>query len=188
MTIIIPDVAKSAGTLLALGSHHILMSPMSDLGPIDPQFWEEGELVAAKDIIAAVDYAALKIQESPETYPLYISLLSDVSGIKVQQARAALDSTEELLCEALRSNPDRDAATVEKLSANLTEVLIRRPRTHSALFGFQDAIEAGLPADTCDLDGQQWKIIWSLWTKYYSLMFSEQVRGIYEGRSASLII
>jgi ATP-dependent protease ClpP protease subunit len=38
LTIIVPDKAKSAGTLLALGAHNILMGPTSDLGPIDPQF------------------------------------------------------------------------------------------------------------------------------------------------------
>ena len=65
LTVIIPDHAKSAATLLALGAHHILMSPMSDLGPIDPQFLGEDGLVAAKDIIAAVDNAAQKVQEAP---------------------------------------------------------------------------------------------------------------------------
>jgi ClpP class serine protease len=38
LTIIVPDQAKSAGTLLAMGAHHILMGPTSDLGPVDPQF------------------------------------------------------------------------------------------------------------------------------------------------------
>ena len=52
-------MAKSAATLLTLGAHHIMMGPASDLGPIDPQFFINNELVAAKDIIAAVDDAAI---------------------------------------------------------------------------------------------------------------------------------
>lgn len=59
LTVIVPDRAKSAGTLLAMGAHEILMGPTSDLGPVDPQlqipnthYW-----VAAKDLIAAVDSA-----------------------------------------------------------------------------------------------------------------------------------
>ena len=76
-TVIVPDVAKSAGTLLAMGAHHVLMAPISDLGPIDPQFLMNDSLVAAKDIIAAVDDAAKKVQEAPDTYPLYASLLSN---------------------------------------------------------------------------------------------------------------
>ena len=69
LTVIVPDQAKSAATLLSLGAHHIMMGPASDLGPIDPQFFIDGEWVAAKDIIAAVDNAADKVVESPETYP-----------------------------------------------------------------------------------------------------------------------
>ena len=57
LTVIVPDMAKSAATLLAVGAHYILMGPASDLGPIDPQFLLEGNLVAAKDVIAAFDEA-----------------------------------------------------------------------------------------------------------------------------------
>jgi ClpP class serine protease len=37
LRIIVPDFAKSAGTLMALGANKILMSDTSELGPIDPQ-------------------------------------------------------------------------------------------------------------------------------------------------------
>ena len=35
--VIVPDYAKSAGTLMALGADRIIMSETSELGPIDPQ-------------------------------------------------------------------------------------------------------------------------------------------------------
>ncbi len=35
--IIVPDMAKSAGTLMTFGADQILMSDTSELGPIDPQ-------------------------------------------------------------------------------------------------------------------------------------------------------
>ena len=37
LRVIIPDFAKSAGTLIALGADWIVMSDTSELGPIDPQ-------------------------------------------------------------------------------------------------------------------------------------------------------
>ena len=60
LTVIVSNHAKSAGTLLAMGAHSILMGPTSDLGPVDPQLYAgkvEQPLVAAKDLIAAVDRA-----------------------------------------------------------------------------------------------------------------------------------
>ncbi len=37
LRVIVPDFAKSAGTLMALGADKIVMSDSSELGPIDPQ-------------------------------------------------------------------------------------------------------------------------------------------------------
>ena len=37
LRIIVPDFAKSAGTLMVLGADSVVMSDMSELGPIDPQ-------------------------------------------------------------------------------------------------------------------------------------------------------
>ncbi|MDE3111179.1 MAG: hypothetical protein KGL02_14745, partial [Acidobacteriota bacterium] len=37
LRVIVPDFAKSAGTLMALGAKKIVMSDSSELGPIDPQ-------------------------------------------------------------------------------------------------------------------------------------------------------
>ncbi len=187
LTVIIPDQAKSAATLLAVGAHHILMSPMSDLGPIDPQFLRDNNLIAAKDIIAAVEDAAQKVQEAPDTYPLYASLLSNVDQLMVQQSRSALDRTEDLLLEAIRSNPDRTKGAVECLSVRLKEPLITRPRTHAALFGVQDAIAVGLPAEEADLHGQQWRLLWHLWAKYSNLGAAVGGVRVYEGRRASWV-
>ena len=36
--VIVPDMAKSAGTLMALAANEIIMSDASELGMIDPQF------------------------------------------------------------------------------------------------------------------------------------------------------
>ena len=185
LTVIIPDQAKSAATLLAMGAHHTLMSPSSDLGPIDPQFPLGSGLVSAKDLIAAVDDAAAKVQAAPETYPLYASLLSDVSALMVQQARSALDRTEDLLKEALRSNPDRNPDDVEVLAENLKEPLIARPQTHAALFGFREARDIGLPVLEADLKSDQWQLLWRLWTKYFAMGASTRV---YEGQRASQIL
>lgn len=38
LRVIVPDFAKSAGTLMALGANRIVMSDSSELGTIDPQF------------------------------------------------------------------------------------------------------------------------------------------------------
>lgn len=162
LTVIIPTQAKSAATLLALGAHHLLMAPFSDLGPVDPQFLIGPNLVAAKDIIAAVDAAAEEVRQRPETYPFYAYLLQDISAVLEQQARSAMGRSSDLLLEALRSNPSRTPEQAATLAEALNESLIERPQSHAALFSDNDALAAGLPVIQPDMAGQQWQTLWRL--------------------------
>lgn len=127
LTVIVPNQAKSAGTILLIGAHRILMGPTSDLGPVDPQFYSPGEgrgLYSAKDLLAAVAHAEAAIAKNPDSYPLHVSLLADVTAVMVQQARSALERSEDLVREALISNPDRNAEDVAQIAAALKEKLI----------------------------------------------------------------
>lgn len=187
LTVVVPDQAKSAATLLVLGAHRILMGPSSDLGPVDPQFYlPDGSLAAAKDIIAAVDNATQRVQDAPETYPIHASLLGDITALMVQQAHAALDRTSDLVEEALKSNPDRIPSEVAVLKEKLYTPLIELPKSHAAIFGARDAEEAGLPVVVANPASDQWRLIWHLWGKYFVLM-QRGVR-VYEGRKSSQVI
>ena len=189
LTVVVPEIAKSAATILALGAHRILMGPASDLGPVDPQFpMPDGSLVSAKDMVAAVDRALNDIAKRPDTYPLHSGLLADVNALIVQQARSAIDRTADLVEEALRSNPDRKPATVEKLVEKLSAPLIHGPKSHEAIFGYPEAKKAGLPVERCDPTSEQWQRIWLLWTRYYTLSpIPYGPTRIYEGAFASQI-
>jgi ATP-dependent protease ClpP protease subunit len=184
LAVIVPDRAKSAATLIALGAHEIIMGPTSDLGPIDPQMQLPGkaDLVAAKDIIAAVDDAAAKVQVAKDTYPIYAALLGDVTGILVQQARSAIGRSEDLLKLALESCPARNKAEVDKLHTALKPQLIDLAKAHAAIFGAKEAIAAGLPVKEKHPADPHWQDIWSLWT-YYVVLNSR----VYEGARASQV-
>ena len=186
LTILLADQAKSAATLLTLGSHKILMGPFGDLGPIDPQLLlpsrdGQTQFVSAKDIIASVEDATRRIQDAPESYTLWASLFSNITGIIVQQARTALARSSDQLREALAANPDRDISDIDRLVEQLKGPLIDDPKSHGAVFGFDDAIKAGLPAEKLDASGDHWHDIWRLWSRYAVMGAVD----IYEGRKAS---
>jgi len=183
LTVIIPTEAKSAATLLCLGAHHIVMAPFSDLGPVDPQIWDGQYLVAAKHIVAAVDDAVEKVLAHPNVAPIYQTLLADLDAIVVQEARSALARSNELLDEALRSNPDRTPAETDALRESLQLRLIDRPQSHGALFNADDAAAAGLPVIKADLSSDAWALLWRLWARYFAMGPN---RRIYEGRNASI--
>ena len=184
LTVIVPDQAKSAGTLFVLGADHIYLGPTSDLGPVDPQFQlPNGQLAAARAIIAAVDEAQSRIQKNPETYALHASLLSDISALMVQQARDALARADGQLREALAC-AGRTESEVEELVKELRPPLIEDTPSHSAIISPGDAKEFGLPVLKADPADCQWRAIWRLWAKYYVL----NAARVYEGRRASVVV
>ncbi len=183
-TVIVPDQAKSAGTLLVLGAHHICMGPTSDLGPVDPQFLlVDGSLASARAIIAAVERAEASVQQNPDTYPFHVSLLDPVTALMVEQARDQLARTDDLVMEALASVPGRSEEEVTFLFGVLKDPLIEAPKSHSAVISASDAQGFGLPVEEADPASSRWQAIWRLYMEY--LVLSNL--SVYEGQTASQV-
>lgn len=186
LSVIVPDQAKSAGTLFALGAHHIVMGPTSDLGPVDPQFRDPQNpqrLIAGKTLIRAVEYAEERIAHYPATYPLHVSLLTGVSAALLQTAHDEISRSGELIKEAL-SVTNEDAAAVTNLTERLRTRLVDEPTDHAAIVSADDASEMGLPVKKMAATDEQWQAIWHLWTKYIVL----NALCVYEGVRSSIVI
>ena len=56
--VVVPDYAKSAATLIALGADEIVMAPDAELGPLDAQiaYEHEGVTISALDIARSVEH------------------------------------------------------------------------------------------------------------------------------------
>lgn len=68
----VPRLAKSAGTLIALGADEIHMGMMSELGPIDPQMGN----YPALGLGSAVDYIANLCKKHPEAAEMFSKYLA----------------------------------------------------------------------------------------------------------------
>lgn len=182
LAVIVPNQAKSAGTLLAMGADEIIMGPMSDLGPVDPQFQlpDTGELVGAKTIIDAVQRASEQVEKAPDTYAFHAALLSNVTGLMVERSKDAIARTQALVAEVLRCASSRNETQVKELQARLHKALVEETSDHHTSLGPEEADAHGLPVRILDPASRQWQLIWRLWAKY----FSAQAR-FYEGQTAS---
>ena len=186
--VVVPDIAKSAATIFALGADEIIMGPSSDLGPIDPQVLvPDRGYVSAKEVIAAVDDALTDVSERPGTYALHSALLGmgNVDATLYQFAAAALGQTREIARQALGSNPRRSDESVEALAEKVTERLITDPQAHSAVVGAAEARIVGLPVRELEPRSEWWQEIWTIWTRYFALNVDDKL--IYEGDTASQV-
>ena len=185
LTVIVPDQAKSAGTLFVLGTDQICMGPTSDLGPVDPQFQlSDGSLAAGQAIIAAVEDAERRIEATPQTYPLHASLLADISALMVQQARDAIARAGDQIREALACVESRNSKDLDTLAEALEGPLLGEAQSHATTISADAALGFGLPVRVLSSNDQQWKSIWRLWTKYTVL----NALQVYEGAVASYVV
>lgn len=190
LTVLLPDMAKSAATILCLGADHLVFGPGGDLGPVDPQMrYPNGTLASAKELVEAVDEAERRITANPDTYPLFANLLAEVTMIMVEQARYALARSEALVKESLAALANRAPDDVESLAQALKIPLIDEPTSHSAVISCDAARRFGLPAEAADPGSDAWSIVWALWTRYFTLgAFPVGPVAIYEGDKVSQII
>ena len=196
LTVVVPDMARSAATILCLGAHHILMGPGGDLGPIGPQMLFPGgdgkpavaspAVASAKEVVAAVAEAEERIKVNPDSFPLFASLLSDATMLMVEQARAALSRSGALMQEASRAQ-GRSEEDVQSIGLQtLEEPLIDAPASHSAVISADHAAGCGLPADRADVGSERWRLIWRLRTRHCALgCWPMGGRAIHEGARAS---
>lgn len=77
--VIIPQIAMSAGTMIALFSKAILMGEQSCLGPVDPQY----NGVACQAIIDEFEKAKEEVINNPDTIGLWQTLIAKYPGATI---------------------------------------------------------------------------------------------------------
>lgn len=81
---IIPGMAKSAGTIFSMAGDEILMSKSSSLGPIDPQVVSNGKRFSADAFIDGLEKIKNEVVETGRLNPTYIPMLQTLSPGEIQ--------------------------------------------------------------------------------------------------------
>lgn len=95
--VIVPVIAMSAGTMMALGSDRIIMGRQSQLGPIDPQLVRAGRSMSAAAVDEQFAEAQKAIKADPTLAHLWAPVLAQVGPSLLIEARNALDYSETMV-------------------------------------------------------------------------------------------
>ena len=149
---LIPEYAKSAATLVAIGADKILMSPIAELGPLDPiiQLGEEGIRIPGFAIRNAPKILENEIKscKDPEVRRLKAEHILGPIAVKIDPYLLAdVYDTPELamnygkkILQARRYS----ASSAERICKRLTE--LGHP-SHGYVIGIEEAKELGLRAE-----------------------------------------
>ena len=165
--IIVPEMAKSAGTLMVLGADSVLMSDASELGPIDPQvqFADSNGLIrwhSAQHYIDAYRELYETINANPEDVAARVMISKiDPDLVKLFEAimARAHKSAEELLLHGMFRQGGNITKTAEEL-LDTTRWLM-----HSQIITREDAEDPriGLQVEYLNQESALWQSYWELY-------------------------
>jgi predicted RNA-binding Zn-ribbon protein involved in translation (DUF1610 family) len=102
--IIIPGMAKSAGTIFAMAGDEILMGKNSALGPIDAQmiYPSTGKRFSADDLLDGLEKIKQEVLVTGKLNPTYIPILQNISPGEIQHCENAQAFSRKLVKEWLK--------------------------------------------------------------------------------------
>ncbi|MDA8379362.1 MAG: hypothetical protein M0020_00775 [Actinomycetota bacterium] len=193
LRVVVPDCAKSAGTLLALGAHLIVMSDSSELGPIDPQIIAPGSAGQptrrpAHTYVDGYDALVAKIDD-PASYAdgkdtkAEQLLLNKCDPALLDLCRQAIRRSRRLAEKLLKQGMLQEGAWSE-VAGRLTdnETFLSQ---HGAVIDYQDAIDLGLSVEYLEPNSKVWQAYWRLYCEE-RLALTAEVPKLFESDYASL--
>jgi hypothetical protein len=98
---IIPSIAKSAATMLAMSGNELLLGAASELGPIDPQLIIGGKAAAAQAILEQFQMAKDDLQRNPAVMPAWLPILQQYGPALLQECQHYMALSEDLVSQWL---------------------------------------------------------------------------------------
>jgi hypothetical protein len=192
LRVIVPDCAKSAGTLIAIGADAIVMSDPSELGPVDPQIItrdDNGRLVQ-RPALSYVDafqtlVEAIVSAEPGRSIEAERTLLSKFDPSLLDLCRKALLGSRRLTETLLKRGMLKDGAWTavgEALTDNS-----RWMTQHGTVIDMDDAETIGLVVERWDVKSALWQACWRLYCEQRLALSAEHPK-LFESEIVSLPI
>ena len=174
--VFIPQIAMSAGTMIACASRLIHMGKQSNLGPIDPQI---GGLPATA-ILEEFKKAVMEIEQWPASTPLWQVIIGKYHPSLILSCENAIEWSKEIVEQWLKSgmfhnNKDMDVSQiVNKLSDH------KKMKTHYRHIGVKEAQGIGLKISPLEDDNELQDIILTIHHTYMHTLSSTPIIKIIE--------
>ncbi len=134
---IIPQLAMSGGTIIALSCKNIIMGKESSIGPIDPQFGP----MAANGLLQEFERARSEIAENPANALLWEPVLRKINPGFITECENAIEWSHEMATRFLKSNMFGGEANsdqkVSKIIKHLTDK--KTTKTHGRHIALDEA-------------------------------------------------
>lgn len=205
LRVIVPNIAKSAATVFALGADSIIMSYSSELGPIDPQVLVSNggvaSYVSASAYVRARDTLTEDIAKAQASGGSTTALLTQLASLNVpfvfemdSQIQFAENTATRLLSKYMFKDKYKSDAEREKKARELAGMLLSKATfpSHAHFISAKTARAMGLSVEVIDRTDNLWKMIWEYYMRAEMQMNIPLQPGtakvkLFESATASLV-
>ena len=196
VSVLLPYVAYSAATILALGADEIVMHPFSNLGPIDPQLTtikrdQQGKVeqrhFSSEDLRNFIEFIKtdVGITDQQHLISAISPLLNDVGPLQIGSAKRGQQLSLSLSEKMLNLHQ-----TDKNICKNIARALNSSYYHHGYAVGRKEAQQIGLSIVIPDKELEN--LLWSIWTDFSQEMKAntvfDPIREIFEDEDAAAII
>lgn len=138
----VPQIAMSAGTMIALSCKEIVMGKQSNIGPIDPQFGG----VSCAGVIEEFNKAVSEIKADPASIPAWQVILSKYHPTFLGDCQKAIDWSNKMVTDWLCSNMLLDSGNPQITAKQIVDKLGSHEETfnHSKHIHFEECKNLGI--------------------------------------------
>ncbi len=164
-SVLVPKMAKSAATMIAMGATKIYMSDTSELGPIDPQTRIGEQRVSVYSIVESYRKLLDGAVNTKGRIEPFLQQLSNYNPIEVKQLESLQDLSEDIAINALKSGMMSSKPKSEikrKIRLFLTP---ETTKVHGRAIYPETAKKAGLNIEMMDHNSGFWNLCWELYIR-----------------------
>lgn len=183
---IVPQLAMSAGTMIACFCKTILMGKQSNLGPIDPQLGG----VPAHGVISEFRQAIEEIRKDPASLPVWREIIGKYHPTFLGECQRAIDWSREIATEWLAENMlagrPKKTQIAKKIVRRLSDY--DKTRSHGRHVSIEECEEMGLAITRLEADNAVQDLVLTVHHAYMHTFSQTPAIKIVENQKGSAMI
>jgi len=182
----VPQIAMSAGTMIACAANAIFMGKHSSLGPIDPQLGG----IAAKGVIEEFNRAKKEIASDQGSFLVWKTLLEKYHPSFIDQCQKSIDWSEKTTKSWLASGMFKSLGNAEEKAQQIVDFLSSRHDhfVHERHINIEECITSGLKVKRLEEDGELQNHVLTVHHAYMHTLQSSNAAKIVENQKGVALI
>lgn len=180
---IVPQIAMSAGTMIATSCKIILMGKHSNIGPVDPQI----NGFPAFAIKRQFERAYKEIKNDPRTAPIWQPMLAQLGVSFVEQCDWAIEYARDFVTKSLAKNMLQDDPNMITKAPRIAKILsdLGENKSHERRFFYQDCKQMGLNIEMIEDDPELQDLILTVHHSFMHVLANAGVIKIIENQAGN---